>query len=192
VRGWCYTFQGNQAGKLHNRHAAMVDVLARGYPRLFGETVLSEVMDAVDRGLLPYPNIRYSGSGEVIEAYLPALEQIAVRGVHLWGFTRNLAVADALRGMGAAVIVSCDGTSRAEFIREAQIAGFALAYTSSSVKDHPPPGTVVTFPIHRVGRVREVVDSPSLCPTVVSDFLNDYRPEATCQNLCRRCHTPKI
>ena len=35
--GWCYTFQGNQAGKLHNRHAAMVDVLARSFPDVFGE-----------------------------------------------------------------------------------------------------------------------------------------------------------
>src|SRR5208283_5819688 len=34
--GWCYTFQGNQAGKLHNRHAAMVDVLARNFPDIFG------------------------------------------------------------------------------------------------------------------------------------------------------------
>jgi hypothetical protein len=190
--GWCYTFQGNQAGKLHNRHAAMVDVLARAYPNLFGESVLVEVEDAVKRGLLPYPNIRYSGSGEVIEAYLPALQQIAARGVHLWGFTRNLFVAEALRQMSAAVIVSCDRTSRDDFIHQAQEAGFPLAYTSSSVDDHPPQGTVVTFPIHRVGRVREVVDTPSLCPKVLSDFLDDCRPEFACQKLCRRCHNPAI
>jgi hypothetical protein len=192
IEGWCYTFQGNQAGKLHNRHAAMVDVLARAFPTLFAEAVLAEVIEAVEKGLLPYPNIRYSGSGEVTEAYLPALAQTAALGVRLWGFTRNLAVAEALRQMGAAVIISCDRTSGDDFIRRGQEAGFPLAYTSSGVMDHPPQGTVVTFPIHRVGRVREVVDSPSLCPKVLSDFLDDCRPEFACQRFCQRCHNPKI
>ena len=192
IEGWCYTFQGNQAGKLHNRHAAMVDVLARGFPTLFAKAVLAEVIEAVEKGLLPYPNIRYSGSGEVTEAYLPALAQTAALGVRLWGFTRNLAVAEALRQMGAAVIISCDRTSGDDFIRQGQEAGFPLAYTSSGVMDHPPQGTVVTFPIHRVGRVREVVDSSSLCPKVLSDFLDDCRPEFACQRFCQRCHNPKI
>src|SRR5438552_4629288 len=66
TEGWCYTFQGNQASKLHNRHAAMVDVLARKFPWLFGESVAGEVHAAVAEGLLPYPNLRYGGSGEVI------------------------------------------------------------------------------------------------------------------------------
>jgi hypothetical protein len=192
LRGWCYTFQGNQAGVLHNRHAAMVDVLARTYPDLFGETVAAEVQDAVRSELLPYPNLRYSGSGELVEAYIPALEQVTRRGVHLWGFTRNLSLAQKLRGLGAAVIISCDKTSPAGLGLEATAAGFPLAYSSNGVSDPPPWGTVVTFPVHRVGRVREVVDSPTVCPKVLADFLDDRRPEAACQWICRRCHDPKL
>lgn len=190
-QGWCYTFQGNQAGAHHNRHAAMVDVLARSYPVLFGEAVASEVNDAVVKELLPYPNIRYSGSGEVVEAYIPALEQVASRGVHLWGFTRDLRVAELLRRIGAGVIVSCDATSATGFVEEATAAGFPLAYSSASVLDLPPPNTIVTFPVHRVGRVREVVDSTSVCPKVLADFLDDCRPEASCQKYCQRCHKPR-
>jgi hypothetical protein len=186
--GWCYTFQGNQASKLHNRHAAMVDVLASTQPLLFAEAVEREVKQAVDRGLLPYPNIRFAGSGEVIDAYIPGLKEVLRRGVHLWGFTRNLKLAQQLRKIGAAVIVSCDHTSAPGFIDEARTAGFPLAYSSSGVEDRPPAGTLVTFPVHRVGRVREVVDAPSLCPKVLADFFDDCRPAGSCQRLCLRCH----
>ena len=189
-QGWCYTFQGNQAGKLHNRHAAMVDVLARNFPALFAEQVTAEVSAAVKAGMLPYPNIRYSGSGEVVEAYVPALRGINERGVRLWGFTRNLRLAHQLREMGAGVIISCDKSSPADFIEQASAAGFPLGYSSNGVHDIPPKGTVVTFPVHRVGRVREVVDSPSVCPKVLADFLDDCRPKASCQLICQRCHNP--
>ena len=190
VDGWCYTFQGNQAGKLHNRHAAMVDILARRFPTLFGEAVETEVQSAVNEGRLPYANLRYSGSGEIVEPYLPALEDVVSRKVQLWGFTRNLRIAGRLREIGAAVIVSCDATSPDGFIEEATSQGFALGYTSNGVDDVPPKGTVVTFPIHRVGKVREVVDAMSVCPKVLADFLDDCRPKASCQLYCQRCHDP--
>lgn len=189
-QGWCYTFQGNQAGKLHNRHAAMVDVLARSFPKLFAEQVTAEVNAAVQAGLMPYPNLRYSGSGEVVEAYVPALRGVSERGVLLWGFTRNLRLANQLRDMGAGVIISCDKSSPPGFIEEAVSACFPLGYSSNGVDDLPPKGTVVTFPVHRVGRVREVVDSPSVCPKVLADFLDDCRPKASCQLICHRCHKP--
>jgi hypothetical protein len=115
-----------------------------------------------------------------------------VRGVTLWGFTRNLRVADKLRSINASVIVSCDSTSPCGFIEEARSSGFALGYTSSDVGDVPPEGTVVTFPVHRVGRVHEVVDAPSICPKVLADFLDDCRPAGSCQNVCRRCHKPEV
>ncbi len=188
--GWCYTFQGNQAGKLHNRHAAMVDVLARNFPDIFGEHVAAEVQTIVDEGKIPYPNLRYSGSGEVVDAYLPALRQIQSRGVLLWGFTRNLQLGQELRKLGASVIISCDNTSPPGFIEKAKELMFRLAYSSNGVNDLPPVGTLVTFPVHRVGRVREVVDSPSVCPKVLADFLDDCRPKASCQLICQRCHRP--
>ena len=106
--GWCYTFQGNQASMLHNRHAAMVDALASKHPTIFGEAVAREVGKAVDNGLLPYPNLRFAGSGEVVDAYVPALQEVLRRGIRLWGFTRNIRLARRLREIGAAVIVSCD------------------------------------------------------------------------------------
>jgi hypothetical protein len=190
IDGWCYTFQGNQAGRLHNRHAAMVDVLARQWPQLFAEVVTAEVFEAVKNGMLPYPNLRYSGSGELVEAYLPALRDLQSRGVHLWGFTRSLDIARALRSFGAGVIVSCDRTSPTDFASVAHSEGFAIGYTSADVNDVPPKGTVVTFPIHRVGRVREVVASDTICPKVVADFLHDSRPKGSCQLVCRRCHKP--
>ncbi len=191
-KGWCYTFQGNQANKMHNRHVAMVDVLARSFPEVFGEAVANEVQAAVSGGAIPYPNLRYSGSGEVVEAYVPALQSVSMRGVKLWGFTRNLRVADGLRSIGASVIVSCDTTSPPGFIDDARSKGFSLGYTSSDVEDKPPPETIVTFPVHRIGRVNEVVDVPSTCPKVLADFLDDCRPEGSCQNICRRCHEPEV
>lgn len=186
--GWCYTFQGNQSLTVHNRHVAMVDVLARNFPSLFGEIVCNEVDKAVRTGRLPYPNLRYSGSGEVVLAYLPALKAIMDGGVHLWGFSRNLSLANALRDAGASVIVSCDHTSDKDFIQRARSDGFDLAYSSESVADLPPDGTLVTFPVHKIGRVHEVTDSPTVCPKVLEDFLYDERHPATCQERCRLCH----
>jgi hypothetical protein len=189
--GWCYTFQGNQANRLHNRHVAMVDALARSFPHLFGAAVAREVHEAVHDKRLPYANLRYSGSGEVVEAYIPALRQVCERGVHLWGFTRSVNMANALRELGAGVIFSCDRTTPVADLSTATMQGFPLGYTSADVNDRPPAGTVVTFPVHRVGRVREVVDCSSICPKVLADFLHDCRPPASCQQVCQRCHRPE-
>lgn len=187
--GWCYTFQGRQATALHNRHAAMVDVLAKKHPNLFAERVLVEVERAVNRDEMPYNNIRFSGSGEMTEKHVEAIDAVIKSGVHAWGFTRSLIVAEKVRSAGAFVIVSCDATSPKGFAAEATEAGFPLAYSSDGVGDIPPEGTLVTFPIHRVGRVQEVADVASLCPKVVSEFLHDDRPASFCQRLCNRCHS---
>ena len=186
--GWCYTFQGRQATSSHNRHAAMVDVLARKHPSLFAAQVASEVAQAVSAGNLQYPNIRFSGSGEMTERHVPAIAETVKLGVQAWGFTRSLRVARLVRDVKAYVIVSCDSTSPEGFSASATEAGFPLAYSSNGVDDLPPPGTLVTFPVHRVGRVHEVVDADSLCPKVVSEFLYDERPPGYCQRLCHRCH----
>lgn len=188
AQGWCYTFQGKQASMLHNRHAAMVDVLASQEPMLFAEVVEVEVRRAVKQGRLPYPNLRFSGSGEVIDAYLPGLQEIARRGVRLWGFTRNVRLAKSLRASGASVIVSCDKTSPRESLEHARREGFPIAYSSSGIEDRPPAGTLVTFPVHRIGRVHEVVDADTLCPKVLADYFEDSRPDGYCQRFCRRCH----
>jgi len=191
-QGWCYTFQGNQAGKLHNRHAAMVDILARNFPAIFADKVEEEVNAALAGGLIPYKNLRYSGSGELVEAYIPALKELSRRGILLWGFTRDLKLGQQLKELGAGVIISCDSTSKPGFIDKAVNAGFPLGYTSKGVDDVPPKGTVVTFPVHRIGRVKEVVDTNSLCPKVLADFLDDSRPKASCQLICHRCHRPDL
>lgn len=187
-QGWCYTFQGNQATKVHDRHVAMVDVLARKHPHLFAQKVASEVHKSVESGEMKYPNIRYSGSGEFTEDHLPALQLLSLTGVHLWGFSRNIKLAAQLRKMNASVIISIDKTSPSSVVEEARANGFNLAYTSDGVYDQPPPGTIVTFPVHRIGRVHEVVDVVSLCPKVVMDFLDDSRPSGTCQLRCMKCH----
>ena len=190
VDGWCYTFQGNQTTKRHDRHVVMVDVLARRFPGIFAEKVSEEVKATVTSGGMKYPNLRYSGSGEVATGHIPALEGVADAGVHLWGFTRDLRIAECLRALGAAVIISCDASSSPDMVRRARAAGFSLAYSSAGVWDSPPPGTIVTFPVHKVGRVREVVDASSLCPKVVMDYLEESRPAGSCQLLCSRCHRP--
>jgi hypothetical protein len=188
VAGWCYTFQGAQANSAHNRHVAMVDVLAREHPELFASQVVKEVDEAVDAGRMPYRNLRYSGSGEVSASYMEGLELVASAGVHLWGFTRDLEVAGLLRSIGAGVIVSVDRTTPGSTISGSRSLGFPLAYTSMDIDDLPPAGTLVTFPVHRVGRVREVAATESLCPKVLYDFYDEQRPPATCQMECQRCH----
>lgn len=186
--GWCYTFQGHQAGKNHDRHVGMVDVLARRYPILFAEKVQMEVTSAVKLGKIPYANLRYSGSGEVIDAYLPALIEVQHRGIHLWGFTRNIQLALNLRELGISVLVSFDKTTPQESVDLANSEGLDLAYTSIDAEDFPKYPPTVTFPLHRNGRVSEVVDNSSICPKVLAEFYYEERPTAVCQSHCHRCH----
>lgn len=186
--GWCYTFAGHRASAAQSRKVALVDLVARRLPELFGELVALEVRDLVRRGRLRYPNVRYSGSGELHPRHLSALKLTADRGVHLWGFTRSLSIARRLRAANIACLVSCDKTSPPSFIEKAIRDGFRLAYTSISVSDLPPKGTLVTFPVHVSGRVGEVVDEPSLCPKVVDEYFARRRTEAWCQERCSRCH----
>jgi hypothetical protein len=186
--GWCYTFQGNQAWKNHDRKVVMVDILARTQRQLFAELVTREVHEAVGEGVLAYPNLRYSGSGEMTRAHLPALKLIAANSIHLWGFTRQLDLVEPLRQIGAGVLFSCDRSTSSEAFQTARELRVGLAYTSSSIDDSPPPNTVVVFPLHRGGRVKEVVDSEGLCPKVLEDFMYDERSERFCQTKCHRCH----
>ncbi len=187
-RGWCYTFAGNHAMADHAKKVALVDILAARHPELFASQVAAEVDALVSKGKLPYRNVRYSGAGEVHQKHLRALELTAERGIRLWGFTRNLALARRLQDIGIASLFSCDSTTPADTIAIARRAGFGLAYTSTSVGDHPPVGTVVTFPLHTSGRVREVVDDPSLCPKIVEEYLTGRRRRGWCQSRCQRCH----
>jgi hypothetical protein len=188
ANGWCYTFQGHQASRSHESRVALVDALAREAPTLFAQTVVHEVMEAVSQGHLPYPNLRYSGSGECAEHHLPALSLVAAAGVRLWGFTRQPSIAVAIRTFGGAVIFSCDKTTDASSLAEARRHGLPLAYTSSDVSDIPPEGTLVVFPLHRGGRVREVVQHDAICPKVLDDFFLERRPPNSCQSRCIRCH----
>lgn len=186
--GWCYTFQGNQAWKNHDRKVVMVDIVARKQRALFAELVTKEVREAVQQGRLAYPNLRYSGSGEMTRAHLPALKLLSSNKIHLWGFTRQLDLVSPLREMEAGVLFSCDRSTPSRAFQRAEELGVGLAYTSSSVDDLPPPNTVVVFPLHRGGRVKEVVDSDGLCPKVLEDFMYDQRSERFCQTKCHRCH----
>jgi hypothetical protein len=172
------------------RKVAIVDACASKFPKLFAEKVAEEVASYVRQGKLPYPNLRYSGSGELREAHLPAL--LALKHDHkivLWGFTRNLNIAAALKSVAISAIFSCDRATPPDAIRQALRLGLSLAYTSTGVDDNPPAGTSVTFPLHRGGRVSEVVDSITVCPKVLSEYLSGHREEGTCQAVCQRCHT---
>jgi len=186
--GWCYTFQGRLASERHINKVGLVDALAKANPELFAETVANEVMGLVKKGKLSYANLRYSGTGEVTYSHLPALKHISDLDVHLWGFTRVIEIARKLRELGASVIVSCDRTSEPRFITEAIDEGFGLVYTSLGVDDSPPLGTIVTFPLHKLGRVTEVVSSNTLCPKVAEEYIRGSRKPATCQERCHRCH----
>lgn len=188
ANGWCYTFQGHQASRSHESRVALVDALAKYSPLLFAQTVVKEVMEAVAQGHLPYPNLRYSGSGECAEHHLPALSLISKAGIRLWGFTRQLKLAEQISLIGGAAIFSCDKTTDAQLVADAQRLGVPLAYTSSDVTDEPPPGTLVVFPLHRGGRVTEVVEHESICPKVLDDFFLECRPPNSCQMRCTRCH----
>jgi len=190
ARGWCYTFAGNHAMPDHARKVALVDIVATKHPELFASQVAVEVDALTGKGKLSYRNVRYSGTGEAHLRHLKALELTAKQGIRLWGFTRNLAFARRLRALGIASLISCDKTTPADIVSEAGRAGFGLAYTSVSVVDLPPAGTVVTFPLHTSGRVREVVDDSSLCPKVVEEYLTGTRRSGWCQTRCQRCHLP--
>jgi hypothetical protein len=186
--GWCYTFQGRHSDPQHHEKVALVDLIARRFPEQFASKIVEEVLEAVQGGLLTYANLRFSGSGETALEHVPALKLVKNNGVTLWGFSRSLPVAKALRSIGASVLFSCDITSRRDTIRRAIDAGFKLSYTSIGVDDRPPDNTFVTFPLHRSGKVLEVVDEPSLCPKVVDEYLNGSRMQAFCQKYCQRCH----
>jgi hypothetical protein len=166
----------------------MVDELARSHPSLFAASVTGEVQNAVAQGILNYPNLRYSGSGEMTRAHLPALKRVAENGIHLWGFTRQLDLVEPIWAIGASALFSCDRSTPTSAMDKARAIGVGLAYTSSHVEDVPPPEAVVVFPLHRGGRVKEVVDSDSLCPKVLEDFMYDQRSERFCQEKCHRCH----
>lgn len=189
--GWCYTLSGHLASEAHDQKVAMVDLAARRAPEEFARKVAAEVKRAVEKGRLSYPNLRYSGSGEVAEAHLEALRGIRDLGVSLWGFTRRVVVAEGLRSTGAHVLVSCDSSTPIRLVHDAAERGFELAYISTGVEDLPPEGTRVTFPVHRVGVVREVVDHPSVCPKVVDEFLHGVRRSQWCQLSCHRCHNSR-
>lgn len=186
--GWCYTFQGHQALKNHHPKVAFNDAAARRLPNEFGAKVASEVHNMVNKSALPYPNLRFSGSGEATLAHLPALAAIMKQGVHLWGFSRNLALAIELRAAGAAVIFSCDKTTPTSTVSQVIAARLPLAYSSCDVTDKPPDSALVTFPLHRSGRVKEVVDCRSLCPKVLEEYSHGDRQPAACQWRCTRCH----
>lgn len=188
AKGWCYTFQGFQASNSHARKVAMNDVLAREQPELFAEVVSEEVFAATADKNLAYPNIRFSGSGETTFRHLKALERLLNKGIVVWGFTRNLKLAVESKRRGISAILSIDASTASSKVLEAQSYRLPLAFTSSSVEERPPDGTVVTFPLHRSGRVSEVVDADSLCPKVVEEFFNGKRQSNYCQQRCHRCH----
>jgi hypothetical protein len=187
-KGWCYTFSGHQSNAAHGKKVALNDVLARRVPESFAEQVTREVARAVEQAKIPYPNLRISGSGEITKAHVPALVAVARHGVHLWGFTRDLSLAGMLRNAGANMLISCDASSQGDLAALAIRRGFQLAYTSRSIDDLPPEGTLVTFPLHKQGRVAEVVDTDSVCPKVLEEFLEGGRRSSYCQSICHRCH----
>lgn len=187
-RGWCYTLSGHHVTDAHAEKVAINDLGARRCPRALAEQAELEVRALVRTGSLPYPNLRFSGSGEVQPHHIPVLHLIVDRGVRLWGFTRSAQTAVALRDIGAAAIFSCDSTTPPDRMEEAKKLGVPLAYSSRGVSDPPPNDALVTFPVHVSGRVLEAIDHASLCPKVVEEFLNGVRRSGWCQTRCKRCH----
>jgi hypothetical protein len=191
ANGWCYTFQGRQSSSAHHEKVMLVDQLAQQQADLFADTVAAEVSEAVSKGLIKYANIRVSGSGELTERHVPALLALSARGVHVWGFTKRLKVWAPLTAGGIELLFSVDSTTPRQVQDDAASLGARFSYTSTGVTDVPPDRTVVTFPLHRGGKVREVVDSGSLCPKVVEDFYYGNRMPGWCQARCQRCHLAK-
>jgi hypothetical protein len=187
--GWCYTLGGQLGGGAkRSRRAAMTDSLARHHPELFGEIVAAEIEKLVSTREIRYPNLRFSGSGELHPAHLPAILQVKAQGINLWGFSRNIRMAIALQKHEISVLFSCDATTPDSRIAEAREHGLGLAYTSTGVSDKPPEGTFVTFPLHRSGKVKEIVLANSVCPKVAQEYLDGKRTRAACQTKCARCH----
>jgi len=190
--GWCYTFQGALASQAHHEKVAFNDILAKKFPDALSAKVVKEVNRATEKGEIPYSNLRFCGSGEASKHHVVVLGLIKSAGVSVWGFSRNLVVANMLRDVGVHVQISCDKTSSKKFIESAVLGGFPLAYTSTTFDDKPPYGTNVVFPLHRSGRVSEVVDAAGLCPKVVEEFFSQQRRPRYCQDLCTRCHSKDI
>ena len=186
--GYCYTLQGVMKSAAHAKKAAIIDIIATTEPSFFAQRVYEEVVNSMVSGAQSTLNVRYSGSGELTLKHIPAVERIRETGVIPWGFTRRIDVAKSLMGSGISVLLSADWTTDGDIIREAQKASIPMSYTSRGVNDIPPVGTFVTFPVHRSGRVSEVVDHPTLCPKVIDEFLNMRRQESWCQLRCNRCH----
>jgi len=191
-RGWCYTLSGHHVTDAHAEKVAINDLAAHRCPEALAEQVVLEVTALVKKGSLPYPNLRFSGSGEVQTHHVPALRSIVQRGVRLWGFTRNPSMAAALRDIGVSAIFSCDTTTPDERIGAARSLRVALAYSSRGVDDPPPADALVTFPVHVSGRVLESIKHPSLCPKVVEEFLTGVRRSGWCQERCQRCHQTEV
>lgn len=187
-RGWCYTFSGFHVTPAQARKVALNDVLARRLPKEFAMRVTQCVRKHVERGRLPYENLRFSGAGEISISHVPALESIQSLGVRSWGFTKNPHVAEQLAGLGIAVIFSADHSTDPCHLGLAQELGVPIAYSSRSISDSPPKGVLVTFPVHISGRVSEVIDHPTVCPKVVEEFIHGIRTPAWCQNRCQKCH----
>lgn len=190
--GWCYTLSGQLGGTAgRSKRAAMTDSLARNYPDLFSKIVAKEIDSLIFSEDLSYPNLRFSGSGEMHQAHLPALLCLKDRGVHLWGFSKNVKLAIDLSQYGISVLFSCDRTTPIPRLELAIKNGLGLAYTSTGVDDSPPDGTIVTFPLHRSGKVREIVAADTICPKVAQEYLEGKRARAACQLRCTRCHRPQ-
>lgn len=187
-KGWCYTFQGFQSLSGHASKVGLVDYCIRTYPDIVVNLVVDEVQELVKKGRLPYPNLRFSGSGEVATMHIELLAEIKQRGVQLWGFSRNIKVATALKSVGIHVIFSCDHSTPSNVVSQAIRLQLPLAYTSCNVQDLPTYDVTVVFPLHRGGRVLQVADHAMNCPKVVAEYFEHSRKQASCQNLCTRCH----
>lgn len=186
--GWCYTFQGFQSLTAHSSKVGLVDFCIRNYPEIVVSKIVEEVNGLVRKGLLPYPNLRFSGSGEVAAMHIDALKEISNHGINLWGFSRNIRVASILKSAGIKVIFSCDNTTSQEMVQQALESGLSIAYTSCDVTDAPAYEVEVVFPLHRGGKVKQVVNHPMNCPKVISEYFSHSREPASCQLICTRCH----
>jgi hypothetical protein len=190
--GWCYTLGGQIGGnKARSLRAAMTDRLARDYPDVFAEIVHKEILQFVKNKKINYPNIRFSGSGEVHQNHFAALIALKNKGVQLWGFSRNPKFAIELQEHGISVLFSCDATTPEQNLEYAKNNGLKLAYTSLGVSDVPKFEAFVVFPVHRSGRVREIADTRNVCPKISQEFLTGKRKPASCQKVCTLCHKVK-
>jgi len=187
-QGWCYTFQGFQSLDNHLRKTSFLDFCIKFHLGSVVHKILGELSVLVDKKLIPYPNLRYSGSGELTAHHIPLLRKLSDNSIHVWGFTKNLDIAIELHKVGISVIFSYDKTSDLKMVNRAHLEGIPLAYTSEGVEDSPAFDTAVVFPLHRGGKVKEIVEHERLCPKVVEEFLGGKRQASSCQIHCTRCH----